>query len=82
MEAMVDQERHPTRGKIRTVRDDETAPEGLAWNVKAALALLVVFVVALPVAGIVAALAGPWWASAPLGLAASTLTASLLVGNE
>jgi hypothetical protein len=81
MEALVDTERHPPRRKIRTVPEGETL-EGVSWNVKAALVLLAVFVLALPVAGLLAAVAGPWWSLAPLGLAASSLTASLLLGNE
>lgn len=81
MEERVDVERHPARGRIRTVHEGE-APQAVSWNVKAALVLLAVWVVSLPLAGLVAALAGPWWALAPLGLAASSLTAAHLLGDE
>ncbi len=82
METLVDVERHPARGKIRTVAEGETETMAVSWNVKAALVLLGVFVLALPLAGLLAALAGPWWALGPLGLAVSALTASLLLGAE
>lgn len=81
MEARVDVDRHPPRGRIRTVKAGETV-EAVSWNVRAALVLLGVFVLALPLAGLLVAVAGPEWGLAPLGLAVSTLVAAYLLGNE
>lgn len=79
MEDLVDRKVHPPRRRIAT---KETAGEGLPWPTKAALVLLGVFVVALPMAGILGPLLGLWAGLGCLGLAASSLTASILLGSE
>lgn len=77
MEQLVDVERHPVRGVLRTVHAEEGDTLPIPWEVKAALVLLAVFVVALTAAGF-------YWSIGfgLLGLAVSTLVASILLGMD
>lgn len=81
MEDRVDQAVHPLPPTIPTspVEDEAT---GIHWTTRAALILLAVFVLALPLAGVLGPLLGLSWGLGLLGLAVSTLTASILLGAE
>lgn len=79
MEDLVDRKVHPPRRRIATTG---ATKEGLPWPTRAALVLLGIFVVALPMAGILGPLLGLWAGLGCLGLAASTLVASILLGSE
>lgn len=80
MEARVDVDRHPPRGRIRTAETGEAG--AVSWNVKVALVLLGIVWVSLPLAGLLFAVAGPAWSLCPFGLAVSSLVAAVLLGSE
>lgn len=82
LEDRVDREVHPPRAVISTEGEDGTTTQAIHWSTKLALVLLAVFWVALPVAGLLGPLLGLWAGLALLGLAASSLTASILLGAE
>lgn len=76
----MDTEAHPPRRKIRT--KVARPPEGLSFTGQAALALLGVFVVAMTLAGLLAAFLGLQAGLAGLGLAVGALVASYMLGSD
>lgn len=64
---------HPSYGEPRSP---------LSWAAKTSLGLLAVFWTALPIAGLLVAVAGPEWALCPLGLAVASLVVAWLLGAE
>lgn len=79
---MVDTERHPLPPTIPTEGENAPDLQDLHWTTKAALVLLAVFVLALPLAGLLGVVHGHPLGVGFLGLAISTLTASILLGAE
>jgi hypothetical protein len=81
MADLVDTVEHPPRPTLATgARQDEDHPP-LHWTTKASLGLLVVFLLALPLAGFLGPSVGLSAGLGFLGLAAAALTTSYLLGT-
>ena len=79
---LVDKEAHPLPPTITTRGEGAAVPTVLHWTTRTALVLLAVFVVALPLAGLLGVLEGTRAGLGFLGLALSTLTAAYLLGSD
>lgn len=89
MEDLVSRDAHPPRAKIATVPDEDDGTEAqdfafkaFHWTTQASLVALVVFWVALPLAGLLGPLLGLWAGLAFLGLAASSFVVFYVMGAE
>lgn len=79
MEDLVDIGVHPPPREIRTASTEDERPP-LHWTQRAALVLLAVFGLALPLAGFLGPVAGLSIGLGLLGVAVAALTASILLG--
>lgn len=82
MAALVDAEKHPPRRMVPTRGDADGERRAVHWTTVVALVLLGVFLFALPLAGVLGVLEGTRAGVGLLGLAASSLISSYLLGSD